>query len=277
MSKYLILGILVLGVAVTAYIGCDGAGARVGVAKDAAIKKIDDLLGPLNVKQKEVENAYAELKEATAGLRDKRIEAQVRLKALTNKKAEMDTEKAKLLGDLKKLKQYLSDAESTGSITIDEKEIPIDQLKSLADNTIKKMASLKDRVAKNDIIATAWAKNLDLLKKNDDTSSAQLAKLESQLDQIRSKKSALDAMKEAATIAGPGASISDKFNELTDSVDELLVNLDTEWEIEKVKLDDRIAEVESESSLSLDDLLNDKTDISTTMGELDKILEAEGK
>ena len=50
MSKYLLLGLLVAGVAVGTYAsgGCDGAGARVGVAKDAAIKKIDDLLGPLN-------------------------------------------------------------------------------------------------------------------------------------------------------------------------------------------------------------------------------------
>ncbi len=276
MSKHLTLGLVIAGIALVTYIGCDGANARVGVAKDAAIKKIDDLLGPLNVKQKEVENAYAELKEASSGLRDKRIEAQVRLKSLTNKKSEMDTEKAKLLADLGKLKQYLSDAEATGAIKIGEKEVSIEQLKNLADGTIKKMQSLNDRVAKNEIIASAWAKNLDLLKKNDDTSAAQLSKLEGQLDQIRSKKSALDAMKEAATIAGPGASISDKFNDLTESVDELLVNLDTEWEIEKVKLDERIAEVEAESSLSLDDLLNDKTDISTTMGELDKILKAEG-
>ena len=77
----------------------------------------------------------------------------------------------------------------------------------------------------------------------------------------------------AATIAGPGASISDKFNDLTADVDELLVNLDTEWEIEKIKIDERIAEVETDSSVSLEDLLDDKTDVSSTMSEIDKILE----
>ena len=43
MSKYLLLGLLVVAVAIGTYVGCDGANARVGVAKDAAIKKIDDL------------------------------------------------------------------------------------------------------------------------------------------------------------------------------------------------------------------------------------------
>ena len=273
MSKYLLLGLLIVGIAVGTYIGCDGAGARMGVAKDAAIKRIDDLLGPLNVKQKEVENAFAELKDASAGIRDKRIEAQVRLKALTEKKASMASEQTKLMSDLGKLKQMLTDAESTGSITKGDKEISVAQLKSLADSTMKKLKSLKDRVTKNDVISAAWAKNLDLLKKNDETSAAQLKKLGNQLDEIKSKKSALDAMKEAATIAGPGASISDKFNDLTKGVDELLIELDTEWEIEKVKIDERIAEVEEDSSLSLEDLLHtDDDDVTGTISEIDSFL-----
>lgn len=273
MSRAIGLLILVAFICVGLYIGC---GPRAGVAKDAAIKKIDELLGPLNVKQKKVEMAFADLKESTAGIRDKRIEAQVRLKSLTEKKAGYEQDEKKLISDLGKLKQMLSDAESTGSIERNGKEISIEQLKSLADGTVKQIKLLKDQVTKNDVIAAAWAKNLDILKKNDDTSKAQLAKLESQLDQIRSKKSALEAMKEAATIAGPGASISDKFNELTEDVDELLVNIDTEWAIEEAKLDERIAEVQTDSLVTLEELLDDKTDISSTMNEIDKLLKESG-
>jgi chromosome segregation ATPase len=269
MSRAIGLLILVAFVCVGLYLGC---GPRAGVAKDAAIKKIDELLGPLNVKQKEVEMAYADLKEATAGLRDKRIESQVRVKSLKEKKAAFENDEAKLISDLGKLKQMLSDAESTGSIERNGKEISIEQLKSLADGIVKQIKLLKDQIVKNDVIAAAWAKNLEILKKNDDTSKAQLAKLENQLDQIRSKKSALDAMKEAATIAGPGASISDKFNELTADVDELLVNIDTEWAIEEAKLDERIAEVQTDNLVTLEELLDDKTDISSTMSEIDKLL-----
>lgn len=271
--KYLVLGLLVVGIAVGSYVGCNGA--RVGVAKDAALEKIDALLGPLNIKQKEVEIAYDKLKKATDGLRDKRIEAQVRLKSLTKKKTGYANEKAKLLSDLKKLRGMLAEAESTGSIKRGDKEISIDQLKALADTAAKNLRSVKDHLNETDVIAAAWAKNLDLLKKNDETSAAQLSKLESQLDQIRSKKSALDAMKEAASIAGPGVSISDKFNDLTDSVDELMVNIDTEFAIEEEKLNERIADVSQDSSLSLEDLLDDKTDVSGTLSEIDALLNEE--
>ena len=273
MSKYLLLGLLVVAVAIGTYVDCDGAKARVGVAKNAALKEIDKLLGEINVKQEKVENAYDELKAASAGLREKRIEAQVRLKSLKKKQDSFASQNDKLMSDLKKLKEMLGDAESTGSITRGDKEISKEQLKSLADGTIKKIKMLKDQVAKNDVITGAWTKNLELLKKNDDTSSKQLKTLRDQLDQIRSKKSALDGMKEAASITGPGESISDKFNDLTAEVDELLVNLDTEWEIEEIKIADRTAEADSESSLSLEELLDDETDVSSTMSEIDRILE----
>jgi len=273
MSKYLLLGLIIVGVALTAYIGCDGAGARMGVAADKAIDKIDTLLGKIDVEQKKVENAFAELKDASSGIRDKRIEAQVKLTALTEEKAEIETTDGKLKADLNSLKEMLGEAESTGSIKRGDKEISIAQLKSLADSAIKRLKSNKDRITKNEVISAAWAKNLDLLKKNEDTSAAQLKKLGNQLDEIRSKKSALDAMKEAATIAGPGASISDKFNDLTESVDELILSVDTEWEIEKVKLDDRIAEVEQESPISLDELLHtDNDDVTGTISEIEAAL-----
>ncbi len=273
MGKVIGTAVLIIGVCLIAYLGC---GPRVNVAKDAAIKKIDDLLGPLNVKQKEVEMAYDELKNATAGIRDKRIEAQVRVKAMQAKQADYEQEKQKLVADLGKLKTMLADAESTGSIERDGKEIPIEKLKTIADGTVKKVKLLNDQIKKNQTIADAWAKNLDILKKQDETSKTQLAKLEGQLEQIRSKKLALDGMREAATIAGPGTSISDKFNELSESVDELMVSIDTKWAIEEEKLNERIAEVEQDADVSLDELLDDKTDVSSVQREIDELLKSEG-
>ncbi len=275
MSKFigLLLLVAVVGIAIVSYGGCE---ARVGVAKDAALKKIDDLLGPLNVQQKKVELAYAELETDTAGLREKRIEAKVRLESMQKKKAELQTNREQLVADLGKLKTMLDEAEGSGSITRNGKEVSLEELKSVADATVKNLKNLKDQITKNDVIASAWAKNLEMLQKNDEISQKQLKKLASQLEEIQSKKSTLDAMKEAASIAGPGASLSDKFNDLTKEVYELLVQVDTKWEIEEAKLNDRIAEVEADNILTLDELLNDKTDVSSTKSEIDKLLEAEG-
>jgi len=271
--KYLLLAALIVAVAIGTYMGCGGA--RIGVAKDAAIKKIDDLLGPLNVKQKEVQIAYDKLKNATAEVRDKRIEAEVRVKNHEAKKNANDADKAKLVSDLGKLQQMLKDAEADGFIERNEVKIPIEKLKDTADNTVRRLRAVKDQIVKNNTIMAAWSKNLEVLKKQDDTSDSQLKKLANQLDLIQSKKSALDAMKEAASIAGPGASISDKFNDLTDSVDELLVNIDTEFAIEEAKLDERVAEIGAESSMSLEELLDDKTDVSNTLSDIDKLLQEE--
>lgn len=270
--KYLVLAFLVVGIAIGAYVGC---GPRVGVAKDKAIEQIDKLLGPLNVAQKDVEQKYDELKKASSEVRNKRIEAEVRLKALNAKQSDLEKNKAKIVADLSKLKDMLSEAESSGSVKRGDKEISVEQLKSLADQTARRFRSVKDSLTKNNVITAAWTKNLSVLKKQDDTSADQLKKLENQLDEIRSKKSALDAMKEAASIAGPSTSISDKFDELTKGVDELLVNIDTEFAIEEAKIDERMAEMQEASDLTLDELLDDQTDVSSTISELDEILNSE--
>ena len=277
MGKYIGIGVLVVGIALVSYMGCDGAKARLGVAGDKAIEKIDGLLGKINVEQKKVENAYGELKSAMATVREKRIEAEVRVKSMNEKKAALMEKKGKIKSNLVKLQGLLKDASSDGFIERNDKKITAEQLKDMAETGMKEMKLLKDQVTKNNVIANAWAKNLTVLKKQEDTSTEQLKKLENQLDQIRSKKSALDAMKEAASIAGPGASISDKFNELTDSVDELLVNLDTEFKIEEAKLDERAAELATESTVDIEELLNDKTDVSGTLDDLNKLLEEGGE
>ena len=86
MSKYLLLGLLVVAIAVGTYIGCDGAGARAGVAKDAIIKKLDAALGELNVKRKKIELKQTELQEKLATLSAQRNRTEVRLELLQEKK-----------------------------------------------------------------------------------------------------------------------------------------------------------------------------------------------
>ncbi len=43
-------------------------------------------------------------------------------------------------------------------------------------------------------------------------------------------------------------------------------------EIEETKIDERIAEVQADNLVTLEELLDDKTDISSTMSEIDKLL-----
>jgi uncharacterized membrane protein YczE len=68
--KYLLLGLLMVGLVVGLYVGC---GPRALVAKDKVIKEIDKVLGELNVKRKKVAMAYDKVENAYQGMREKRI------------------------------------------------------------------------------------------------------------------------------------------------------------------------------------------------------------
>ncbi|MFT5301037.1 MAG: putative nucleic acid-binding Zn-ribbon protein [Mariniblastus sp.] len=277
MSKYLVLGLLVAGIAVGTYVGCGGA--RVGVAKDAAIKKIDDLLGPLNVKQKEVEMAFAELEKSSEGVKYKRYDAQSRLKQLNEKQVANTKDKTELLGRLKELSVALSNVNSEGMFEREGKaSISATQLQSVADDTMSTINSLNEKISNSNAVIKVWEKNFELLKNSDDASSAQLKKFKSQLTLIQGKKSTLDALKEATVLGAPGESISDKFSDLTDSVEDLMREVDTGLAFEEAKIDDRIAEVEQGSMATLEDLLGDgSTAVSETISAMDKMLKEAGK
>ena len=77
----------VLAIALIAGVTIIGCGPRAQVAADKIVAQIDKVLGELNVKLKKVENAYAELQTSTEGMREKRIDAKVRLEKLQEKQS----------------------------------------------------------------------------------------------------------------------------------------------------------------------------------------------
>ena len=109
------------------------------------------------------------------------------------------------------------------------------------------------------------------MKSNVDVSEKQLKKLDDQIEEIKAKKSALDAMKEASTIAGSEASISDKFDDLTKDVDNLLTEVDVKIAVETEKVDDRMAT--EGSDVTLDEILGSPESTTDDLtAEIDAIL-----
>ena len=115
-----------------------------------------------------------------------------------------------------------------------------------------------------------YSKSLTVLTKNEQVSGEQLETLENQIEEIKAKKMALDAMKEASTIAGTESSISDKFDDLTKDVDTLLNEVEVQMAVETEKVDERLAE--SASDLSVDEILGDDSNADDTLSEIDAIL-----
>lgn len=271
MSKVLGVLLIIAAVCIGTYIGC---GPRAEVAKDKVVAQIDEMLGKLDVKLKKVEMAHEELKTATEDLREKRIDAKVRLEKLQADANDLKDQRTVLVAELAKVKPLLEEAQSSGSIERNGKEITVDELKVFADGKVDRIKKIDEQMnTRIKTLTDAYAKSLEAIRKNEETSKQQLAQLSDQIDEIKSKKSALDAMKEASTIVAPGVSLSDKFAELTKDVDDLLVDVDVQMQTELEKIDERAAEI-SMPTESLEELLNDKTDASGTVSDIDAILNA---
>ena len=271
MTKYVVVGVLIVGVALVSYMGCDGAKARLGVAGDKALKKIDDMIGELDIRQKEVQNAFEEVKEMTDNTRAKRIEAEVLLEQKQEKQNALKTREDELKASLREVRTLLSKAKESGSIERDGEPISIEKLTAFAESGVKKLKTVQTELANLKTISGVLANNLKALKKQEDQSVAQLERLSNQLMEINAKKDTLDVMKDSPALVGTDESINDKFKELSESVDELMVDIDTAWKLEEIKLDERVAEMDDES-FDIDELLGDKSNVDSTLSDIDALL-----
>ena len=267
MSRFLFAALLVVAIAVGSYVGC---GPRMAVAGKKVLDQIDSVLGKLNVQLEKVEQAHAELAEKTASMRKERIKAQVNVDKFANEKTELDAKISSYKGDLGRLRDLMKEASASGSVMVKDKEITVGKLEILAQSTIKKMKAAERALVRNKTLSDAWSKSLAVLVNNADISQKQLKKLDDQIDEIKAKKSALDAMKEASAITGSEASISDKFNDLTKDVDNLLTEVDIEMLTEAEKVEERM--LTQESDVSLDDIIGADSSTDDTLSEIDAIL-----
>ena len=267
MFRYLFAGLLVVAIVLGAYVGC---GPRMAVAGKKVLAEIDKVLGKLNVQLEKVEQAHAKLEKETQGMRKEQIGAQHSLNKLIAEKEEVTEKIAKYKSELGRLSGFMTDAKPSGKVEINGKEITEGKLEILAQSIIKKVKAAERVLVRNATLSEAWTKSLTVLKNNWDTSKSQLKMLADQIEEIKAKKSALDAMKEASTIVGNESSISDKFNDLTKDVDSLLTEVDIEMLVETEKVEERMAA--SDSDVSLDEILGADTSTDDTLSEIEAIL-----
>ena len=274
MSKYLLLGALVVAVAVGTYAsgGCDGAAARVGVAKDKVIKEIDKVLGELKVKRKEVQIAYNRIADASSKLREKRIEAKILMDRFNQEIGELEEDQRVGKSNLKKLKPLIMEAKTSGSVEKNGQTITTSELSHLAETTMKKMERTATKLAHKKKMKGIFEKNLATLTANEQTSKTQLQQLKEDLEEIDSKQDMLDSMKtDASLVVGQGTSINDEFEKLSEQVGDLMTKVDTQVAVQEAKLEDRMDDIKS-TPADIDEIFADDGDVSGTLSKLDKWL-----
>ena len=272
MLRYLFASLLIVGIVLGAYVGC---GPRVQVAGKKILKKIDEILGELDVQLQKVENKKQSLTDQTAAIKKKLYVTEARLEQMQKGQDERKAAAASLKSDLKQLQGYLGQAKesASGEVEIKGQQISKERLIGWATDKANILKRTKESIKSKNKLVTVYEKNLALYRNQVSVSQDSLKKLTNQIEEIKAKKEALDDTRRATLLDGKTVSINDEFKDLTKDVDDLLVSVDAELKLETDKLEERIADAEAAAgSATLDELLDDESDVDKALSDIDALL-----
>ena len=244
-----------------------GCGARAEVAKEKALEKIDNLLGSMDVKRKEIELSLKALKDGVAGIRKAKIKAQVKHDQIGQRAEPFQAKIAQADTTLKKLRDYLA---SNEAVEIAGKKYSPDELKKMANDVIGARKSNTDQVAGFEKSQTNLKKVVTTLEKRQREYETRISSLEGQIAQIDTQSVALKAMKDASASMGDAdATLDENVTNLEDKVNDLFADMQGELLAEGDKWDATTADKEIDSVDAFIEATQEPTD---TIGEIDKIL-----
>lgn len=245
-----------------------GCGARAQVAGDKVMDKIDKWLGELDVKRKEIANSIDELENAVDRTHKAKVSAEVRLE-------EIDKKAKPIQKRIDGIKVYLAEINphltATEEVVIQGKTMSPEQIKKTAATLLDAYETSNQEMGALNATQETYKRTFDLLSREHEVSSKQMATLKKKLDEIDIKKKALDDMKTAQTILGESGSISDKFSDLEVEINDLFIEVETEMRVESGKVAQREAALEN-SSDAIDKILNDMESADKTQARIDAIL-----
>ena len=245
-----------------------GCGARAQVAGDKVLDKIDKWLGELDVKRKEIENSVQSLEEAVENNHKAKINAEVRLD-------DMDRRMQPIQKRVDGIKVYLAEINphlsSTEAVEINGKTMSPEEIKARANEFLEAYEMNNQELGVLQATKETYKRAFDLLNKEYQISTQQMATLKKKLEEIDIKKTALDDMKTAQTVLGKSGSISDKFNDLEVEINDLFIEVETEMRVESEKVAQREATLQT-SNLAIDEILEKNKSSEETQARIDAIL-----
>ena len=254
--------------ALSLIIGCsDNAKARIEVAKDKALKLLDNMLGTMDVKRKEIELQVQGLKQAIAGISKAKIKASLKVEELNRKAEPLQAKQGEIDSTLKKYRQFLAKNES---VELAGKTLTPVQLKANADKLIAARKQYTDEIASYDLSKVELQKVVTTFELKQQELNGQLTSLQSKTAQIDSQMVAVRALREAKTAMGDGsASLGDNVANLEGKVNDLLSDIRTELATEGQMFDEAAA---SKKIDSIDTIISGAQGPKDTLSEIDRIL-----
>ena len=268
MKKLFLISLACVALSSIYVVGC---GARVEVAKEKTLAKIDSMLGSLDVKRKEIEHSVNALKDGVDGLRKAKIKAQVKHDQLEQKVAPISERITDIDQSLKKLRDHLA---SGDAVELAGRSYSPDELKQMADKVLtarKEFVVQRERFQKSQgslkkVVATLERKQQDY--------EQNLSRLESQIAEIDSKRIALKAMQDASAAMGNSEeTMVHNVEELEDKVNDLFADVEGELLAEDERWDTTAVEQEIDA---VDAFVSATHDPSDTLSEIDAVLGQSG-
>ena len=241
--------------------------ARVSVAKDKALKQIDEMLGELDVKRKEVALSLKSLKDAVAGMGKARIKSQVKMEQLDQKAQALRDQIAQADTSLGKLRGYL---QANQPVEINGKTYTPDALNRMANQIIEVRKGYVSQIAGLEKSQEALRQVAATMERNQGEYQRKITTLESQLTEIDSQMVAIRTMRDASSAMGDGnAALAENVSQLEDKVADLLAGTRAELSTEgsKWNVEDTNRQIDSaEAFISATQSSGD------SLAEIDRIL-----
>lgn len=212
--------------------------ARASVAKEKVLAKIDEMLGELDVKRKEVALSLQSAKEAVAGMGKARIKTQVKVEQMDQKAQAMRDHVAQADTSLKKLRGYL---EANQPVEINGKTYTPEALNRMAGQILEVRKGYVSQIAGLEKSQEALRQVAATAERNQGDYQKRISALEAQLTEIDAQMVAIRTMKEASSAMGGGnASFAENVSRLEDKVIDLLADTRAElttqgstWNVEE--------------------------------------------
>jgi len=246
-----------------------GCGARVEVAKEKTLEKIDSLLGSMDVKRKEVELSMRGLNDGVDGLRKAKIKAKVKRDQIQR---QIDPIQEKIDATDKTLTKLRDLLAANEPAEVGGKQYSPEELKEM---TAKVINGRKEFVGQRDALTKSLEsldKVVDSLDRKQQEYQQKHTQLENQIAEIDSKTVALTAMKDAsASMGDSSAALAENVSDLEDKVNDLFADVETEMITEDEKWNEATANSEIDA---VDEFISATQGSGDLLTEIDAILGA---
>ena len=261
--------VVVVVMAVGIYMATSGGcKAQSQVASDKLMEKINNWLGDLDVKRKEISNNISKLETAVENVRQQKVQAEVQLEEYQKKIDPIKSRIARIRDGLVAFQPYVQAEED---VEINGKTYTPEQVRESVNTLADEYEALNRKLGGYEQSVKAFQQSYDLLARQQSSANENMKRLKEKLEEIDAKKEALDSMKTAQTILGEGGTISDDFTELETQINDLFVEVEAGMRVESEKIAERERDLNSSAS-GVDEVLNDLQSVDATAARLDEIL-----